>query len=69
MEKIKIKDISQNAIVVEEHEPVEPPSAYSVAVLMALQGKHVYQGTVAPAEKARRRAANRVARKSRRANR
>lgn len=32
-------------------------------------GKHIYAGTVPAAEKARRRAANRVARKSRRINR
>ena len=32
-------------------------------------GKHVYGGTVPPAVVARRRAANKVARKSRRANR
>lgn len=32
-------------------------------------GQHIYAGTVPAAEKARRRAANRVARKSRRINR
>lgn len=38
-------------------------------ILQALQAKHVYAGTVPAAEKTRRRAANKVARKSRRANR
>jgi hypothetical protein len=40
-------------------------------VLLGLNatGKHVYGGTVPPAVVARRRAANKVARKSRRANR
>lgn len=71
MEKIKVKnvrpltEISENVIV----EPVNPPSGYSLAILMALQGKHVYSGTVSEAEKARRRAANKVARKSRKNNR
>lgn len=71
MEKIKVKnvnsltEISENVIV----EPVKPPSGYALAILMALQGKHIYSGTVSEAEKARRRAANKVARKARRANR
>jgi len=41
------------------------------AVLIGLNatGKHIYAGTVPPAVVARRRAANKVARKSRRANR
>jgi len=34
-----------------------------------MTGKHVYAGTVDPAEKARRRAANKAARKARRAGR
>jgi len=38
-------------------------------ILSALQTKHVYAGTVDPKEVARRRAANKVARRSRRANR
>lgn len=40
-------------------------------LLLALNhtGQHIYAGTVPAAEKARRRAANRVARKSRRINR
>jgi hypothetical protein len=40
-----------------------------LAVLNGLQGKHVYAGTVPPATVARRRAANRVARRSRATNR
>jgi len=46
-------------------------SPFGVATLLGLQGgaKHVYGGTVAPAEIARRRAANRAARRSRRLNR
>lgn len=40
-----------------------------MAVVMAGTNKPYYQGTVDPAVKARRRAANKVARKSRRANR
>jgi hypothetical protein len=42
-----------------------------LAILMALgkRGKHVYGGTVSHAEKTRRRAANKTARASRRANR
>lgn len=42
-----------------------------LAVLLGLQstGKHIYGGTVPPAVVAKRRAANKVARKSRRANR
>lgn len=73
MEKIKIKDVesvlSENAIVLDKRPPVAPPSGYALTILLALQEKHIYSGTVAPAEKARRRAANKVARKSRRANR
>ncbi len=42
---------------------------YARAILMALQGKHVYQGTVPHHVKMRRRAANKVARASRRLNR
>lgn len=45
------------------------PSPYSLAILRALQGKHVYAGTVSAKVKATRRAANRVARVSRRINR
>lgn len=46
------------------------PSPYARAVLYALNGgKHIYGGTVDPKEIARRRAANKVARASRRKNR
>lgn len=47
------------------------PSEASVLMLLALNhsGKHIYGGTVAPAEVERRRAANKVARRSRRVNR
>lgn len=38
-------------------------------ILLALQGKHIYAGTVDPETVARRRAANKVARRSRRINR
>lgn len=44
-------------------------SALGLAILAGLQGKHVYQGTVSTADRARRRAANRRARASRKANR
>jgi len=42
-----------------------------VVILVALGklGKHVYAGTVSPAEKQHRRASNRAARRSRRINR
>lgn len=46
------------------------PLRYKNAALGALQGQpHIYGGTVAPAVVARRRAANKVARRSRRVNR
>lgn len=38
-------------------------------ILFALQSKNIYLGTVDPAEVAKRRAKNRVARKQRRVNR
>lgn len=41
-------------------------SSYARAILFALQAKHVYQGTAKYAVKQSRRAANRVARKTRR---
>lgn len=45
-------------------------TTYQEAILWALQTKpHVYQGTVPQHVKARRRAANKVARESRRKNR
>lgn len=48
--------------------PLEPQQTpYGVAILLELnRSKHIYEGTVDPAVKARRRAANRVARRSRR---
>lgn len=45
------------------------PSAFQRVILGALQGRHLYAGTVPPAEVRRRRAANKQARQSRRANR
>ena len=45
------------------------PSRFQRTILGALQAKHVYAGTVPAAEIARRRAANKVARASRRQNR
>ena len=47
---------------------IKPPS-FALAILMALQGKAIYMGTVPEAEIARRRKANKRARLSRRANR
>lgn len=46
-------------------------SPYQLAILGALNktGRHIYAGTVTAADKAKRRAANKVARASRRANR
>jgi len=52
------------------HRPtITSPSSYELAILTGLQDKHVYQGTVAPAVRDRRRAANKTARRSRRINR
>lgn len=45
------------------------PTAYALAILMALQSKPVYRGTVPAATAAKRRAKNKVARKSRVVNR
>jgi hypothetical protein len=45
------------------------PTGYQLAILSALQGKHIYAGTVPAHVKRRRRAANKVARRSRRINR
>lgn len=49
----------------------DTPEPNQLRILAALQAprRHVYAGTVPAAEKARRRASNRVARRSRRANR
>jgi hypothetical protein len=46
-------------------DPTERPNV----ILMALQGKPMYQGTVPGHVKSRRRAANKVAKRSRQANR
>lgn len=43
--------------------------SYQRAILFALQSKHIYAGTVPEAVIAKRRAKNKVARQSRRANR
>lgn len=45
------------------------PNPFQLTVLRALQGKHIYAGTVAPDEIAKRRAKNKAARVSRRRNR
>lgn len=50
------------------------PSSYAIAILLGIQsklqrGEHVYEGTVPASVIARRRARNKVARLSRRANR
>lgn len=45
------------------------PSSSSLGMLKALQRKPVYQGTVAPADKAHRRAKGKVAKASRKTNR
>ena len=42
---------------------------YGFAILMALQSKPIYEGTVPEATKAKRRAKNKVARASRKKNR
>jgi len=42
---------------------------YQHAILIALQYKSIYQGTVDEAEKAKRRAKNKVAKQSRKLNR
>lgn len=44
-------------------------NSYAVAILIGLQNKSIYGGTVSWSEKQRRRAANRVARANRRKNR
>lgn len=45
------------------------PTRYQLVILRALQSMQIYHGTVTEKVKARRRAKNRVARVSRRANR
>ena len=49
--------------------PALPPASAGMAYALDRTGKHVYAGTVPPAEVQRRRAANRVASQSRRTNR
>lgn len=44
---------------------LRPMDAYQLRILAALQAKPMYLGTVAPAEKARRRKANKAARAAR----
>lgn len=48
---------------------IAEPNHYSLRILGALQAKPMYLDTVSADTKARRRAANRVARRSRRINR
>jgi hypothetical protein len=55
-------------------DPAVQPSSYSLAILHGLgvknaNGAHVYEGTADPIRVAKRRAKNRVARRSRRVNR
>ena len=70
IEVVDTKELAKKASVITVDEPKnEAPQSYKWAILVALQAKHIYQGTVSEAEKVRRRAANRIARKSRRANR
>lgn len=47
----------------------KPPTSYQLAILRGIQDKPVYQGTTPEHVRARRRQANRAARKSRRINR
>lgn len=49
--------------------PSVAPSVYALRILSALQDRHMYAGTVPAKIVARRRAAGRVARKSRKLNR
>ncbi len=51
--------------------PTAGPAPFQLAVLHALQGgrRHVYAGTVPASTKARRRAANKAARRARRVTR
>ena len=53
-----------------EQKTEQTVNPYAVMTLGALQGfKHIYSGTADPGKVAKRRAKNRVARKSRRTNR
>lgn len=51
------------------NDPLREPTEFEKAILMGLQSKPVYQGTVEPEGVARRRRRNKQARKSRRINR
>lgn len=62
MREISYSDLK----AVEQHRGLVESQA---AILMALQHKPIYQGTATKKAKARRRAANKVARASRRKNR
>lgn len=53
----------------ETEDIVEGPTSYQLAIILALQRKHVYANTVAYDEIARRRKANKRARLQRRKNR
>lgn len=54
-----------------KHLPDQRPTGWGLSILVGLgaAGKHVYGGTVPPETVTKRRAANRVARKSRKVNR
>lgn len=49
--------------------PIVAPNPFAVAILRGLQGRPIYAGTVPAKTVARRRAANKAARRSRRQNR
>lgn len=48
---------------------LKPMESFQARILSALQGKPMYLGSVSAKDKARRRAANKAARKARRAGR
>ncbi len=48
---------------------LDGPTSHQLAILKALQGKHVYMGTVSAKVKKQRRARGKVAKASRRINR
>jgi hypothetical protein len=57
---------TENVMELKKQDVAERPNA----ILMGLQdGRHIYQGTVSAATKAKRRAANKVSRRARRAGR
>lgn len=64
--------LSEETEIVKTETPIlSGPNSYALAILMGLQrkGAHIYEGTVPSHVKARRRAKNKVARQSRKANR